>query len=117
MPTAQAEALIDAPASLVWQTILDLERYADWNPFTPRIDCAGVPRVGAPIDIHVRWNNGKGVISHERITHLEPLKAGGDGVLRGVYGYNFGGPMAALGLIRSERQQNDEQRPEGKTQY
>ena len=117
MPTAAAEIIIDAPATLVWRTILALEHYPDWNPFTPRIDCPGGPHVGAPIDIHVRWSNGKGLISRERIGRLEPLGAGGDGILRGVYGYNFGGPLAALGLVRSERLQIVEQLADRRTQY
>ncbi len=29
---------IEAPAALVWQILLDLPRYAEWNEFNPRIE-------------------------------------------------------------------------------
>lgn len=117
MTTASAETIIDAPAALVWQTVLDLDRYPEWNPFTPRIACDGGVRVGAAIDIEVRWGNGKPGRSHERIARLEPLKTAADGVVRGVYGYKLRGAVAALNVIRSERQQIVEQLADGRTRY
>ncbi|SFV17296.1 SRPBCC domain-containing protein [Pseudoduganella namucuonensis] len=42
---------IDAPASLVWQVLVDLPRYHEWNPFTVRVESSLV--VGAPVDLYV----------------------------------------------------------------
>jgi hypothetical protein len=33
----RSEIDIDAPMEKVWNIIIDLERYPEWNPFTPRV--------------------------------------------------------------------------------
>lgn len=105
MQTAAAEVLIQAPIQRVWAVMLDLEAYPQWNPFTPRVECQGPPRVGAPIRLHVRWADGQQVVSPERIVRLEPPAPDAQGQLRAVYGYNFGTLLATLHLVRSERLQ------------
>ena len=32
------EVLIDAPIEVAWQILTDVEHYAEWNPFTPKIE-------------------------------------------------------------------------------
>jgi uncharacterized protein YndB with AHSA1/START domain len=113
---AQAETLIDAPIEKVWDVIMDLKNYPDWNPFTIEIENPEGPKVGAAIRLHVRWNDGKGVISPERIAVIEP-PAGKPGARRAVYGYNFGTILSTLNLVRSKRVQILEERPGGKTFY
>jgi hypothetical protein len=43
---------IAAPARVVWQVIVDLDRYPEWNPFV--VACRSTLQVGAPIDMRVR---------------------------------------------------------------
>lgn len=43
---------IAAPAAVVWQVIVDLDRYPEWNPFV--LACHSTLAVGAPIDMRVR---------------------------------------------------------------
>ncbi len=43
---------VAAPAAVVWQVIVDLDRYPDWNPFV--VACRSTLAVGAPIDMRVR---------------------------------------------------------------
>ena len=43
--------VIDAPANVVWDILLDADRYEAWNPFTTRIDTDFEP--GSPIHMHV----------------------------------------------------------------
>ena len=43
---------IAAPAERVWQVIVDLDRYPEWNPFV--VACRSSLRVGDPIDMRVR---------------------------------------------------------------
>jgi hypothetical protein len=38
----RAERDIAAPAARVWEILADLERYAEWNPFTPYVETDGV---------------------------------------------------------------------------
>ena len=113
---AQAETIIDAPIDRVWDVIMDLKNYPDWNPFTIEIENPEGPKVGAAIRLHVRWADGKGVISPERIAVIEP-PSGSPGKRRAVYGYNFGTILSTLNLVRSKRLQILEERPGGKTFY
>ncbi|UCE85470.1 MAG: SRPBCC family protein, partial [Deltaproteobacteria bacterium] len=48
----RAEIEIDAPIERVWRILTDLDRYADWNPFTPRVE--STLRIGAPVHLYVR---------------------------------------------------------------
>lgn len=43
---------INAPAETVWHVLTDLERYPDWNPFTPRVDSS--LEIGKPVTLHVK---------------------------------------------------------------
>ena len=43
---------IDAPAERVWQVIVDLDRYPEWNRFV--VSCRSSLVVGEPIDMRVR---------------------------------------------------------------
>ncbi len=51
MPPICASIDIAAPAERVWQILCDLDRYAEWNPFTPRVETDRV--VGHPVVLHV----------------------------------------------------------------
>ena len=42
---------IDAPQALVWGVLVDFARYAEWNPFTVRVDTTGV--VGDQVVLHL----------------------------------------------------------------
>ena len=48
----RAEVEIDAPIERVWKILTDLERYAEWNPFTPEI--TSNLEIGAPVEMRVR---------------------------------------------------------------
>lgn len=113
-PSASIE--IDAPLELVWSIMLDTGSYGEWNPFVVRADCEA-PRVGEPIVLHVRWANGKGTRSPERISVVEPPATGDDGVTRATLAYVFEGWPARLGLVRGTRYQRLTQAPGGATNY
>jgi len=112
--SAEATAAIDAPVEVVWAVMLDLDAYPRWNPFVVRVDgpAGRPPAVGDELILHVRWASGRGVTTRERITRLEP-PAGGRAVLE----YDFGGPLAALGLVRGRRLQELEVAAAGTTRY
>jgi hypothetical protein len=110
---AEATATIEAPPEVVWAVMLDLDAYPAWNPFVVRVD--GPPgrpaAVGDELVLHVRWASGRGVTTSERITRLEPPAAGRAGTLE----YDFGGPLATLGLVRGRRLQQVEAAAAGST--
>ena len=42
---------IEAPIEAVWDILVDVERYGEWNPFTTRVDTDF--EIGSPVDLHV----------------------------------------------------------------
>ncbi len=113
-PRASVE--IDAPLEQVWAVMLDTEAYGEWNPFVVRAECPTPPKVGDPIVLHVRWANGRGTTSPERISTIEPPRDD-DGVRRATLAYVFEGWPAKLGLVRGTRYQRLSQKPGGPTRY
>ena len=65
---------IDAPASVVWEVLVDLPRYSEWNPFCPAIE--STLEMGAPV--RMRLNSylepGTMVDNTEFICAIEPEK-------------------------------------------
>ena len=114
----RASVDIDAPLELVWAVMLDTEAYGDWNPFVVRAECPSPPKVGDPITLHVRWANGRGTTSPERISTIEPPHDD-YGVRRATLAYVYEGLPAKLGLVRGTRYQrlSQEQEPGGPTVY
>ena len=48
---------INAPADFVWEVLTDVEKYGEWNPFTPR---AGTDfKIGSPVRLLVRMGPAK----------------------------------------------------------
>ena len=42
---------IAAPVERVWDILVDIERYAEWNPFTTRVETDF--EIGSPVDLYV----------------------------------------------------------------
>jgi hypothetical protein len=95
---------IDAPLDRVWAVMLDTASYAEWNPFVVAAECPDPPHVGDPILLHVRWADGKGTTSPERISVVDPPHDV-DGVRRATLAYVYEGLPARLGLVRGIRYQ------------
>jgi hypothetical protein len=112
----RASVDIDAPIERVWAVMLDTAAYADWNPFVVRADCPTPAKVGDAITLHVRWANGRGTTSPERITVVEPPREDG-GARRATLAYVYEGLPAKLGLVRGTRFQRLSQAPGGPTRY
>ncbi len=111
-------ASVDIAASIdrVWATMLDTGSYGEWNPFIVRADCPSPPQVGDPITLHVRWANGGGATSPERISVVEP-PYDDEGTWRATLAYVYEGLPARLGLIRGTRYQRLSQVAGGPTHY
>jgi len=48
---------IGAPAGLVWKVLTDVERYGEWNPFTPHVRTDF--EIGSPAHLLVRMGSAK----------------------------------------------------------
>jgi len=68
--SVRAETDIDASPSRVRDILGDLPGYADWNPFTPRVESSLV--VGDPIHLHVRLRSERLVHRVEYVTAALP---------------------------------------------
>ena len=112
----RASVDIDAPIERVWAVMLDTGAYDEWNPFVVRAECASQPKVGDPIKLHVRWANGRGTTSPERITEIVPPHDDGD-VRRATLAYVYEGLPSKLGLVRGTRYQRLSQPDGGPTTY
>lgn len=55
--TYRSAVEIDAPAKRVWAILADLDGYAEWNPFTPKVETTLV--IGEPIVLHVSFDGAK----------------------------------------------------------
>ena len=70
----RAEVDIDAPIEHVWQILVDLDRYGEWNPFTPKVETT--LRIGDPIHLQVRLVGERLTQRVEWITRNEPYTLG-----------------------------------------
>ncbi|MGB0908609.1 MAG: SRPBCC domain-containing protein [Maricaulaceae bacterium] len=43
---------INAPASLVWEILIDMENYGNWNPFC--VECSSTLEMGAPVNMKLK---------------------------------------------------------------
>ncbi len=62
--------IIEAPAELVWNILLDFENYEKWNSFCPSIKVPSL-KLGSPVDMMVNLG-GNLAPQCEYITRLEP---------------------------------------------
>jgi len=108
---------IEAPLEVVWRVMLDTEAYGEWNPFVVRVETEQPAAVGNSIVLHVRWANGKGTRSPERITAIVPPTTGEDGTTTALLSYVYEGLPSRLGLVRGTRHQRLTQPPGGPTTY
>ncbi|MEQ6900591.1 SRPBCC domain-containing protein [Nocardioides sp. YIM 152588] len=113
-PSARVE--ITAPLELVWQVMLDTERYGEWNPFVVRVETEQPAAIGNPIVLHVAWASGRRSRSPERITALDPPSTLGERTTARM-SYDYEGWPARFGLVRGTRHQRLEQVAGGATVY
>jgi hypothetical protein len=66
----RAESEIDAPPSAVWDVLMDLDAYPQWNPYT--VAMRSTLRVGDPMVMTVKMNDLVTIEQTEHIRVLEP---------------------------------------------
>jgi uncharacterized protein YndB with AHSA1/START domain len=115
--TATASTVIDAPMQLIWDVMLDVERYPEWNPFIVEVGLPEQrpPEVGDRLVLHVRWRTGGRTRSSERVTALEPPSASGG--RRALLEYQYAGPLGGVRLVQGRRRQELNRLDDGITTY
>ena len=68
--TLTSETTINAPTEAVWDILIDLERYTEWNPFI--IESSGTPAVGERLINRMRPPGGKAMTFKPTVTEVEP---------------------------------------------
>lgn len=65
---------IDAPASVVWDILVDLPRYDEWNPFC--VHCESTLEMGAPVKMTMAmpWDPSDRPVITEYLCAFEPEK-------------------------------------------
>lgn len=66
--------VIEAPAAVVWEVLVDLPRYGEWNPFCFR--CESTLEMGAPVVMKLNSYQGDGEVfdNCEYVCAFEPEK-------------------------------------------
>lgn len=64
------EITIDAPIEIVWDLLVDLERYDEWNPFV--VESAGRVAVGERLVNRMKPPGGKTMTFKPIVTEVEP---------------------------------------------
>lgn len=102
--TIAAEPIdIAAPLARVWDILHDVDHYARWNPFTPRVETTF--EVGSPATLHVVMNPRHKRIQYEVITAYEA-------------GRHFAwSSILPLGLLKANRWQVVEALDPARTRY
>ncbi len=117
-PVASFSIDIDAPIATVWQAMVELQRYHEWNPFIVGVETAdAIAHVGTRMLLDVRWGRGGGTRSPEMVSRLDaPAPAPGGG-MHAQLDYVYLGLPARLGLVRGTRVQTVAQTAGGPTRY
>lgn len=85
----------------IWKTLIDFEKYPQWNPFIQRID--GEPKIGSKIKIHIHTSSGKSRTYKPTVTRIEPnheLRWFGKSIIPGIFN---GERIFTIELIESNK--------------
>ena len=69
----RTEITIDAPAEIVWDVLMDLERYSEWNPFI--IESSGRAAVGERLTNRLHAPGGKTRTFRPTVTEVQNEQA------------------------------------------
>ncbi len=69
MKKLHTEININASPEIVWDTLMDFESYADWNPFVVSIE--GEAKVGSKLKARIEPPVGKGMTFKPTVTAVE----------------------------------------------
>lgn len=64
------EITIDAPTDVVWDVLVDLEHYDEWNPFV--VEATGRPEVGERLVNRLQPPGGKAMTFKPTVTQVDP---------------------------------------------
>lgn len=63
---------IDAPIALVWEILVDFERYPYWNPFVTNI--SGPQQVGERLTVELTPDGGRPMVMRPHVRVFDPVR-------------------------------------------
>ena len=73
MKTLFSEILVAAPPERVWEVLVDLARYPEWNPFL--VSASGQVREGERLEIRFQPPGGRALTMRPTVTRARPAEA------------------------------------------
>jgi hypothetical protein len=117
MKRIESKAIIQADIHTVWEAIVGIEKYPDWNPFIIAIEAEEtVPVVGTEMEFTVRWQDGSTRKTMEVVNAFTPPRPTKEG-MKGEWKYYFKSSMRTIGLVKATRTQVVTATPDGATHY
>lgn len=103
---AETEIKIKAPISKVWQAVIDVADYPQWNPFVIKAETTGSTTIRkTKMKFYILWGNGTTENSDEVVADAKAPQPDSEGVLRAHWSYRFNGWLHYFGLVRAIRYQ------------
>ena len=104
----RTEVTIDRSPEEVWATLMDFERYGEWNPFVREI--AGPAVVGERLDAELALPGGRAMRFQPRVLVVEPGKefrwigvTGSRAIVRGEHVFELHAVSGGTRLVQWER--------------
>jgi len=113
----KAEIIIHAPIQEVWDIMIDISKYGEWNSFIKNITALSViPTVGTQMKFTVVFPNNNKATSGELVKLLHPPTLQ-NGKLQAEWIYDFTGILHSIGMVRASRTQQLTAIDENTTHY
>lgn len=104
----ETEVFVDAPVESVWEILVRVDRYAEWNPALP--EAAGEAVVGGELHVLIEWPGLKRDRYRLRVTEVEAGKSfawlgrfGVRGLMDGLHRFELE-PRASGGVVVRQRE-------------
>src|SRR5688500_18530146 len=100
------EITICAPASLIWEILVDFDCYAEWNPFI--VEIKGPLAVGATLEVRIVPPGTKGITVKPTITAVVPerelsWKGSLPGLFSGLHSFRIEPQKGGCTFVQSEK--------------
>lgn len=66
----QTEITINAPCDIIWEVLMDFEKYSSWNPFIQSI--SGEPQVGSTLKVEIHPPEAKSMVFKPKVLNVVP---------------------------------------------
>ncbi len=117
MRRVESKIVIKSDIDKVWQAMISIQNYPDWNPFIIAVESSkNPPTLGAQMEFTVRWKNGSIRKTKEVVNAFSPPKKI-NSEQQGEWRYYFKSFLSTIGMVSATRTQIISSSQEGVTHY